>query len=198
MYQWNHTHSMYNTIGTLYDITSTLADNAPLFVCHGTHSVYYIICITYDVIHSVFMTMQGLYLTWNRLKLPSHPLCMSSHPLCRGHHTYCVRHHRWHIYAIICVIHGIISTFYDKIPYYLWHHMHYVHYNTRTIYGISSTLYDVTFPMCVTSHNDYWSMTSNTLCLWDIHLYGITHSVMTTQPLCAFTATMRDITLSVF
>ena len=39
-YVWNHTHCMYDTIGTLYDITSTLADNTPLFVCHGTHSVY--------------------------------------------------------------------------------------------------------------------------------------------------------------
>ena len=38
-----------------------------------------------------------------------------------------------------------------------------------------------------------------TLYVYDIFTwYGITHSVMTTQPLCAFTATMPDITLSVF
>ena len=49
MYVWNHTHCTHDTIGTLYDITSTLADNTPLFVCHGTHSVYEIICIIYDV-----------------------------------------------------------------------------------------------------------------------------------------------------
>ena len=54
---------MYYTIVTLYDITSTLADNTTLFVCHGTHSVYYIICIIYDVTHTVFMTTQALYLT---------------------------------------------------------------------------------------------------------------------------------------
>ena len=49
MYVWNHTHCTHDTIGTLYGITSTLADNTPLFVCHGTHSVYEITCIIYDV-----------------------------------------------------------------------------------------------------------------------------------------------------
>ena len=49
MYIWNHTHCMHETKGTLYNITSTFADNTPLFVCHGIHSVYEIICIIYDV-----------------------------------------------------------------------------------------------------------------------------------------------------
>ena len=137
-----------------------------LFVCHGTHSVYDIICIIYDVTHTVCVTTQALYLTWNLLKLPSHPLYMSSHTLSRRYHTYCVRHHRWHMYAIICVIHDIISTLYDNIPYYLWHHMHYIHYITCIIYDISSTLYDVTFTMCVTSHS--------------VSIYDIKHSVFMT------------------
>ena len=87
MYERNHTHCMDDTIGTLYDITSTLADNTPFFVCHGTHSVYGIKCIVYDAIHNVCMTTQALYLTWNPLKLPSHPLYMSLYSLCRKHHT---------------------------------------------------------------------------------------------------------------
>ena len=49
MYVWNHTHCTHDTLGTLYGITSTLADNTPLFVCHGTHSVYEFTCIIYDV-----------------------------------------------------------------------------------------------------------------------------------------------------
>ena len=154
MYEWNHTHCMYDTRGTLYDLTSTLAENRPLFLCHGTHSVYDIICIIYDVTHTMCMTTQALYLTWNPLKLPSHPLYMSSHPLCQRHHTYCVRHHRWHIYAIICVVHGIIFTLYDNNLYYLWHHMTYIHYIWNIMYDISFTLYDVTFTMCITSEND--------------------------------------------
>ena len=169
MYVWNHTHCMYNTIGTLYDITSTLADNTPLFVCRATHSVYDIIDILYDVTHIVCMITQALYLTWNLLKLPSHPLCMSSHPLCGRHHTYCVRHHRWHVYAIICIIHDIISTLYDNSPYCLWHHMYYIHYITHIIYDISFTLYDVTFTMWVTSHND--------------SIYDIKHSMFMTYSL---------------
>ena len=40
MYAWNHTHCIHDTIGTLHYITSTLADNTPLFLCHGTNSVY--------------------------------------------------------------------------------------------------------------------------------------------------------------
>ena len=112
------------------------------------------ICIIYDVTHTVCMTTQALYLTWNPLKLPSHPLCMSSHTLCRRHFPYCVIPHRWHIYAIICVIHDIISTLYDCSHYYLWHHMHYIHYIPLIIYDISSTLFDDTFTITVTSYND--------------------------------------------
>ena len=169
IYIWKHTHCMYDTIGSLYDITSTLADNTPLFVCHGTHSVYDTICITYVATHTVCMTTQALYLTWNPLKLPSHPLHMSSHPLCQRHHTYCVSNYRWHMYAIICVIHDIISTLYDNSPHSLWHHMHYIHYITGIIYDISSTLYDVTFTMCVTAHND--------------SIYDIKHSMFMTYSL---------------
>ena len=57
------------------------------------------------------------------------------------------------MYVFICIIHDIISTLYDNNPYSLWHHMHYIHYITHIIYDISSTLYDVTFTMCVPSHN---------------------------------------------
>ena len=153
MYIWNHTHCMHDTICTLYDITSPLADNTPLFVCHGTHSVYEIIFIIYDVWHAVCMTTQALYLAWNLLKLPSLPLGMSSHPLAQRHHTYCVRHQRWHMYAIKCTIQDIISTLYDNSIWYLWHYMHYIQYITHIIYDNSSPLYDVTFTICVTSHN---------------------------------------------
>ena len=75
--------------------------------------------------------------------------------------------------------------------------MHYIRYITRIIYDISSTLYDVTFTMCVTSHND--SIYDIKHYVYDIFTwYDITHSVLTTHPLCAFTAIMPDITLSVF
>ena len=197
MYIWNHTHCMYDTIGTLYDLTSTPADNTPLFVYHGTHSVYDIICIIYDFTHTVFMITQALYLTWNPLKLPSHPLYMSSHPLCQRHHTYCVRCHRWHMYAIICIIQDFISTLYDSNPYYLCHYMQYIHYIRHIINDISFTLWCHIHYVCNITHWLY--LWQQSLYIFDIFtLYGITHSVMPTQPMCAFTATMPDITLSVF
>ena len=49
MYVWNHTHCMHETIGTSHDITSTLADNIPMFLCHGT---------------TLFMTSYVLYMMW--------------------------------------------------------------------------------------------------------------------------------------
>ena len=100
------------------------------------------------------------------------------------------------MYAIIGLIHDIISTLYDHHPKYLWKQMQYIHYIARIIYDISSTLYDVTFTMCVTSHND--SIYDIKHYVYDIFTwYGLTHSVMTTHPLCAFTAILPDITLSV-
>ena len=122
---------------------------------------------------------------------------MSSHPLCWKQHTYCVSHHRSHMNAIICVIHDIISKLYDHNPKYLLNQMHYIPYITRIIYDISSTLYDATFTMCVTSHNGSIYDIKHYGCAIFTR-YGLTHSVMTTHPLCAFTAIMPDITLSVF
>ena len=117
MYVWNHTHCMHDTIGTLHDITSTLADNTPLFLCHFKNSVYHIICIIHDVTHTVCMTNPALYLTWNMLKLTSLPLHMSSHTHFWRHHAYSVRYHRCHMYAIIWVIQDMISTLYDNLYY---------------------------------------------------------------------------------
>ena len=58
---------------------------------------------------------------------------------------------------------------------------------------MSSTVYDFTFTLCVTSHNACISDMAHSV--YDIStLYGITHRVMTTLPLCNFTATMSDIT----
>ena len=89
----------------------------------------------------------------------------------------------------------------------------YPHFKTTTL-----SIYDNTCPLLMTSHALY--MTSHLLCmishslyvwhhtmtyLWyhtlyvydKSSLYGITHSVMTTQQLCNFTATMSDITPTV-
>ena len=71
-------------------------------------------------------------------------------------------------------IDDITCTIYDVI-YCVWYPIHYMCDITQCLYLSHDTLYD-----------------------YDIStLYGITHSVMTTQPLCNFTATMSDITPTV-
>ena len=77
MYVWNHSPCMYDTISTIYDLTTSLDDIIPLFVCLDTHYVYDIISTLYDVKHNVCMTRQVLYLTWNTFYLASHLLYMS-------------------------------------------------------------------------------------------------------------------------
>ena len=114
---------------------------------------------------------------------------MSSQPLCRRYHTNSVGHHRWHRYSIICKIHDIISNLYDNNPQYSWHHMHYI---WHVIYSV---LYHIHYMCDITKCLYLWH---HTLYVFDISiLYGITHSVMTTQLLCNFTATMSDITPTV-
>ena len=114
---------------------------------------------------------------------------MSSHPLCRRHHNKYVRHNKWHMYAIMCTVHDIIYTLYDNNHSYLWHHMHYI---WHSIYCVRYHIYN----MCDIRKCLY--LRPHTLYVNDIcTLYGITHSVMTTQPLCNFTATMSDITPTV-
>ena len=69
---------------------------------------------------------------------------------------------------------------------------------SHALYMTSHLLCMMSHSLCVLHHTMTLSVTSNPICLWHIHLYGLTHSVMTTQELCAFTAIMSDITLSVF
>ena len=114
---------------------------------------------------------------------------MSSHPLCWRHHTNYVRHHRWHMYAIICIIYDIISTLYDNNLQYSWHLMHYIRH------AIYCVWYHIHYMCDITQWLYLWY---HTLYVYDIFtFYGITHSVMTTQPLCKLTAMMSDITPNV-
>ena len=83
--------------------------------------------------------------------------------------------------------------------HYTWHHIQTL-WQQPTVFMISHALYMKCHLLCMISHSLYvWhhtmpvALTSHSLSLWHIHLYGITHSVMTTQPLCNLTATMSDI-----
>ena len=69
---------------------------------------------------------------------------------------------------------------------YWWHHMHYIWHVIYCVWYHIHYMCDITQCLYLWHH---------TLYVYEIStLYGITHSVMTTQPLCNFTATMTDIT----
>ena len=99
------------------------------------------------------------------------------------------------------------------MPSYVLYMTSYPHFRTKPLilYGITCTifitshaLYMTSHLLCIVSHSLYvlhhtMTLWHQTLYVYDIFtLYGIKHGVMTTQPLCAFTATMPEITLSVF
>ena len=114
---------------------------------------------------------------------------MSSQPQCRRYNTNSVGHHRWHRYAIICTILDILSTLYDKSAQYSWYHMHYIWHVIYCVWYQINYMCDITQCLYLWHHALYVYNIST--------LYNITHSVMTTQLLCNFTATMSDITPTV-
>ena len=148
---------------------SECKSSQPLYVWHNMHYVWHHI---HSLWHhtTLFMTSSPLYLT-------SHPLYVTLRPL-----YLCNRTHS---------INDIAATLYMiSHTVYMWH-------PTQYIYDNSSPLYDVTFTICGTSHNDS---------IYDIKPYMfmkysfIRHHTQCYDhtPLCAFTATMPDITLKVF
>ena len=95
--------------------------------------------------------------------------------------------------------------------HYMWHHIHSLGHHT-TLCMTSGPHHLTSLPLYLCHHTHprdairaTISMTSHPVYLWhhtlyvyDIStLYGITHSVMTTQPLCNFTVTLPDITATV-
>ena len=72
---------------------------------------------------------------------------------------------------------------------YGWHHMHYIWHVIYCVWYHIHYICDITKCLYLWHHTIY---------VYDIStLHGITHSVMTTLPLCNFTATMSDITPTV-
>ena len=150
----------------------------------------------YDVTHTVWMTTQVLYLTWNPFCLPSHllyvitpTLSKTSHQLCKTSQVAYVCHHVHYTWHHIHPLRQQPLVFMTSHALYWWHHMHYI---WHVIYCV---FYHIHYMCHITQCLYLWH---HTLYVYDIStLYGVTHSVMTTQPLCNFTATMSDITPTV-
>ena len=150
MYIWNHTHCMYDTIGTLYDITSTLGDNTPLFVCHGTHSVCDILCIimmspycVYDYPSSIPDLKpvkpdisSTLYVITHSMLKTSHLQGKTSQVAYVCHHMPYTEHHIHTLWQplLFMTSHALYSFHHTHyiwhLIYSVWCHIHYVCYIT--------------------------------------------------------------------
>ena len=96
-------------------------------------------------------------------------------------------HYTWHH------IHTLWQQPLLFITSYALHSLHHMHYVGHFIYSVWCHIH---YGCYITQWLYFWHQT---IYVYDIFtLYGITHSVITTQPLCAFTANMPDITLSEF
>ena len=121
-------------------------------------------------------------ITPSRLRT-SHLLCKASQVpyVCDYiHYTWHHIHTLWQQPLVFMTSHALFSLHHTHyiwhLIYSVWCHIHYVCYITQWLYLWQQTLY-----------------------VYDIFTwYDITHSVMTIQPLCAFTSTMPYIKLSVF
>ena len=119
----------------------------------------------------------------------THSLSKKSHLLCKTSQVAYVCHHMHYTWQHINTLWQPL-LFMTSHALYSLHHMHYI---WHLIYYVWCHIHDVCY---ITQWLYLWHQT---LYVYDIFTwYGIMHSVMTTQPLCSFTATMPDITLSVF
>ena len=127
--------------------------------------------------------LSTLYVITPSLSKTSHLLYKASQVAYVCHYMHYTWHHihtLWQQTLVFMTSHALSSLhcmhYIWQLIYSVWCHIHCLCYITQRLYLWHQTLY-----------------------VYDIFtLYGITHTVMTTQPLCAFKATMPDIKLSVF
>ena len=101
----------------------------------------------------------------------------------------CVCHHVHYTWHHIHPLRQQPLVFMASHSLYWWHHMHYI---WHVIYCV---WYHIHYKCDITQCLYLWH---HTLYDYDISTsYGITDNVMTTQPLCNFTATMSDFTPTV-
>ena len=151
--------------------------------CHP-YSVYDYTSSIFDFKPVKTAISSTLYVITPSLSKTSHLFCKASQVAYVCHHMRYTWHHihtLWHQPLLFMTSNAALYSLYHT--HYIWHllytvwcHIHYVCYITQWL-----------------------SLWHQTLYVYDIFTwYGITLSVGITQPLCAFTATMPEVTLSVF
>ena len=157
------------------------------------HHVYYIRChpyCVYDYTSSISDLKPVKTAISSTLYVITPSLSKTSDLLGKTSQVAYVCHHMRYIWHHIHTLWHQPLLFMTSNALYSFHHTHYI---WHLIYSVWCHIHYVCY---VTQWPSLWHQT---LYVCDIFtLYGNTHSVMTTQSVCAFTATMPVITLSVF
>ena len=170
MYVWNHTHCMHDTICTLHDITSTLADNtstASLY-SHPDYRSYNPHCV-YDNTGTICMI--SCEYIWHHIhSLWYNTMLWHSHTLYSCHHTQdtCRRIHCSRAITYSLLIRAGLQ--------YVWYQ--------STICMTSYVFYVISQPLLLTSKDCTHYITSKIFLNSEPTLYDITYTTLvTSQPL---------------
>ena len=161
---WYQTHSMYDIIWILCDITTTLNDITGLYSWYHIHTIHDITPSVYDISYDEWMTTQQLYLEWYPMYLCNptdlidditHYVRMKSQPLHVWHHRHFIEHH-----IPSCWQHTIVCMSWHTLC--LWHH--------------------ICHPYCVYDYPSFISDLKLIKTAISYTLYVITHSVKEITP----------------
>ena len=188
LHVWHHMQFIWHHFHSFWPHTIVCMSWHTLCLWHHMHYIWHHPYCFYDYQSSIsdLKTVKTsisstLYVITASLSNPSHLLCKTSQEAYVCHHM----HYTWHN------IHTLWQQpllFMTSQALYSLHHTHYI---WHLIYSVWCHIHYV-----CSSHND--SMSSNTICLWHIHLIWHHAQCYDHTTLCAFTPTMPDITLCVF
>ena len=181
-YLWHHILSWrHHTIVCMSWQPLSLWHHILYIWCH-THHVYDNTCSISDLKPILSAIMSSVYVITPTLSKTSHQLCKISQVAYVCHHVHYTCHY----------IHPLGQqplVFMTSHALYAWHQTHYIWHVIYCVWYHIHYICDITQCLYLWHH---------TLYVYDMStLYEITHSVMKTQPLCNFTATVSDITPTV-
>ncbi|CAM9232800.1 unnamed protein product, partial [Rangifer tarandus platyrhynchus] len=172
---------IYDITSTVYDISSPIpVTSQPLYLSYTVYDNTYTVCLIWhsDCIYDITLyvyDISTLYGITHRV-MTTQPLCNFTATMSDITHTLSVSSHPMYQFYQAQCMYGITATILFMTSHALYS------CNTRTIYDSSYTVYDNTYTVFLIWHSD--CIYDITLYVYDIStLYGITHRVMTTQPL---------------
>ena len=182
----HHRHSFWPHILSWWSHTIVCMSWHTVCLWHHIHQTWCHTHCVYDNTSSIFDLKPILSSITCTVYVITPTLSKPSHQLCKISQVAYVCHHLQYTWLHIHPLRQQPLVFMTSHALYCWHHMHYI---WHVIYCVG---YHIHYICDITQCLYLWHQT---LYVYDIStLYSITRSVMTTQQLCNFTATMSDIT----